>query len=173
MRLPFKTRFYGLVVLQLLTLAGLIAYKQATLLTGQRILLKTVPVDPRDMFRGDYVVLSYEISRLQSWQWREPSFERGATAYVTLRKQGRFWGAESVSKTAPGDQALFIRGRVTHTGPDAINLEYGIESYFVPEGKGRELERARGDRLAAEVAVDGTGRAAIRRLHVAPEAPRR
>src|SRR5262249_32600624 len=53
MMLTVKTRFYALVALQLLLLGGLIAGKQITLAAGERILLQTVPVDPRDMFRGD------------------------------------------------------------------------------------------------------------------------
>ena len=31
--------------------------------TGQQVILDTMPVDPRDILRGDYVDLSYEIGR--------------------------------------------------------------------------------------------------------------
>ena len=31
---------------------------------GQEILLKTAPVDPNDLFRGDYVNLRYDISTI-------------------------------------------------------------------------------------------------------------
>jgi uncharacterized membrane-anchored protein len=44
-------------------------------------------------------------------------------------------------------------------------VTYGIESYFVPEGEGRRLEGlARDKRMAARVAVDGRGNAAIKGL---------
>ncbi len=32
--------------------------------TGERILLQSAPVDPRDIFRGDYVTLSYDGSTI-------------------------------------------------------------------------------------------------------------
>ena len=44
-------------------------------------------------------------------------------------------------------------------------VRYGIESYFVPEGQGRRLEElAREKKLAARIAVDGRGNAAIKGL---------
>jgi uncharacterized membrane-anchored protein len=46
-------------------------------------------------------------------------------------------------------------------------VTYGIESYFVPEGRGRELERlVRDKRIAAVLAVDANGTAAIKGLAV-------
>ena len=46
-------------------------------------------------------------------------------------------------------------------------MRYGIESFFVPEGKGLELEKAvRDKKIAARIAVDGKGRAAIKGLLV-------
>lgn len=62
--LSFRAKFALAIALQLLLLAGLLGFRQYTLLTGQRIWLRTVPVDPRDMFRGDYVTLSYQVSRI-------------------------------------------------------------------------------------------------------------
>jgi uncharacterized membrane-anchored protein len=166
MNLPFKTKFFLIVGLQLMLLVGLIGSKQVTLLTGQRVLLKTVPVDPRDLFRGDYVVLSYDISRIGREKWRDPSYQQGDTVYVTLRPEGKFWETEQVSRTAPGGKTLFVRGTVTYVADDSLRLEYGIESYFVPEGTGHELERAAGHGLAVEASVDRAGRAAIRRVAV-------
>ncbi len=162
MTLSFKTRFCAIVALQLLLLGGLIAGKQITLAFGERILLKTVPVDPRDMFRGDYVALNYEISRLEQWKWQGESFKKGDPVYVTLRREGRFWVADSASKAPPADGRLFLRGRATQVSSEYLQVEYGIESYFVPEGKGRELERDGAKGLTVEVALDRHGRAVIR-----------
>ena len=52
--------------LWLAILGGMVAINEHTLRTGREIVLKTVPVDPRDLFRGDYVTLRYDISRLQA-----------------------------------------------------------------------------------------------------------
>jgi uncharacterized membrane-anchored protein len=162
----FKIRFYALVLFQLLLLVGLIGYKQWTLYAGERILLQTLPVDPRDLFRGDYVILSYKVSSPERWHWQESPYRKGETVYVTLRRQGRFHETELVSKSPPEEGKLFLRGRVRQSTSQNLTVEYGIESYFVPEGKGRELERQAGRGLSVEVAVDQRGRAVIRGVRV-------
>jgi len=43
-------------------------------------------------------------------------------------------------------------------------MEYGIEAYFVPEGKGREIERA--EDIKVRVSVDRSGIAIIKNLIV-------
>ena len=155
--------------LQLLLLSGVIGVKAYTLQTGTAVLLKVAPVDPWDAFRGDYVRLGYDISRLDATLL--PSGERNLrsnrTVYVVLRRGNPFWQAVAVSParppTGPGEVAL--KGRVIYADAQGIGLEYGLESFFVPEGRAPELEApgARG-RLAAEVAVDRFGNSAIRRL---------
>src|SRR3954468_8617534 len=55
----------AVVAAQLAILVGMIAVDGLPLVLGERIKLKVAPVDPRDFFRGDYVVLSYEFSRIE------------------------------------------------------------------------------------------------------------
>ncbi len=52
--------------------------------------------------------------------------------------------------------------------PDMVyTVRYGLESYFVPEGTGRALEKlAREKKLAAVIAVDAKGNSAIKGLMV-------
>jgi uncharacterized membrane-anchored protein len=46
-----------------------------------------------------------------------------------------------------------------------VNLHYGIESFFVPEGTGRELEKMVGEKkISAVIAIDDSGTAAIKGL---------
>ena len=66
-----------------------------------------------------------------------------------------------------------MRGRVQHygrnnnSGTGDLFLSYGIESYFVPEGKGLELEKMAVERkLAAVIAVNRDGNSAIKGLMV-------
>src|ERR687893_556204 len=49
---------------QLVILIGMIALRAIPLITGQTVLVRVAPVDPRDLFRGDYVILSYDFSRV-------------------------------------------------------------------------------------------------------------
>ena len=47
------------------------------------------------------------------------------------------------------------------------NVDYNLEQFFVPEGKGRELEKLRNDqKVSVDVAVGSGGRAQLKRLLV-------
>jgi uncharacterized membrane-anchored protein len=59
---------------------------------------------------------------------------------------------------------LFIKGRVTHSKDGTIVVEYGIEQYFVPEGRGLEIERA--DDVKVRVSINRSGTAVIKELIV-------
>jgi uncharacterized membrane-anchored protein len=69
---------------------------------------------------------------------------------------------------------VVIKGRVDWIGrqqpeklqePVGVNLHYGIESFFVPEGTGRELEKMVGEKkISAVIAVDEDGNPAIKGL---------
>jgi uncharacterized membrane-anchored protein len=59
-------------------------------------------------------------------------------------------------------------------GPDqsppsvkSINVKYGVENYFVPEGEGRDLERPKpGETVSIRVVVDKYGNPAIKAVLV-------
>ena len=56
-------------------------------------------------------------------------------------------------------------GRRAGSANASVSVRYGIESYFVPEGQGKRLEAlAREKKLAALIAVDASGNAAIKGL---------
>lgn len=157
---------------QVAVLAGMGLLRLTPLLTGDAILVRAVPVDPRDVFRGDYVVLGYEFSNvppggIEGLPAADGTDERGwagRPVYVTLEPEpdGRHWRGGRVSVTPPAG-GKFLRGTLAAPG----RIEFGIESYFVQEGKGREYERALRDRrLSAELAVTADGRAALRGLRI-------
>jgi uncharacterized membrane-anchored protein len=155
---------------QLFVLLGMIAFRAAPHVTGETVLLRVVPVDPRDMFRGDYVTLSYQFTRLSSVpgygsQGNDPHDERrGQTVYVLLAPEadGKHWRPIRASLTRP-TEGRFIRGTVA--GWD--RGEFGIESFYVQEGKGLEYEEAvRRRKLSAVVSIAPDGRAALRSLQI-------
>ncbi len=56
---------FGIVIAALFQTAILVqmVWSQITLLTSPtEVVLQTTPVDPRDFFRGDYVILDYKIA---------------------------------------------------------------------------------------------------------------
>ena len=121
---------------------GLVVSKEMTIRTGTTILLETIPVDPRDLLRGDYVMLNYRISNIDtSLLSGEHSFNPAQTVYVGLEKDGDFWNAVAISSSKPG-QGTFISGRVKHSYGGHVIIEYGLESYFMPEGEGRSIQQS-------------------------------
>jgi len=170
---------YALAALIQVTLIGLIVYDRVRVLReGSEVTLQTRPVDPRDFLRGDYVVLNYEISSLPAGALKDtPSQGRGTPVFVKLvRRPSGFYEALSVHNQAlpVADDEVLIRGRVTHGAVcgsthrlfcERLQISYGIERYFVPQGEGREIERSRNEGKVSVVAsVTPAGRAAIKRL---------
>jgi uncharacterized membrane-anchored protein len=160
-------------------LAGMVADRVRLLKTGREITLPIVPVDPRDLFRGQYVRLGYDISRIPVNLLEGPLPKPNAAFYVTLeRKPDGAWlpiklSRSYVAESSPDRIVLKARaqfGRLYENSntPNAVhNVKYGIESYFVREGQGPRLEAlARDKKLAARIAVDSGGNAAIKGLLV-------
>ncbi|MBR0737466.1 GDYXXLXY domain-containing protein [Bradyrhizobium liaoningense] len=178
-RIP-KTVLFGIaVLLQCALLVLMVADRMQILREGREVTLQTQPVDPRDLLRGDYVVLRYDISQVPAGALAaKPADARHPDVFVKLapNASGVYEAvsvhAEPVAVTAP---QVLIRGRVGNYGGscgedrrsfcDKLPIKYGLESYFVPEGEGRKLEDARNQqRLRIVAAVLPSGRAAIKRL---------
>jgi len=154
-----RTAFLAIVGAQLLLPLGLIAYNEIKLATGTDVVLRTEPVDPRDLFRGRYVALRYSISNLPA-----PGARPGDVVYVPLYRVNGHWEGRGAFREPPDDDVTFVRGRFTGNG-----IEYGIESLFVDEDVAPELERAAGrQELYIDVVLDDDGRARIEDAHVVP-----
>jgi uncharacterized membrane-anchored protein len=157
-----KKLFIGIGIFWLVLLVGFIASKELVLRSGEEITLRTVPVDPRDLFRGDYVVLRYDISNLNSTVTNGQNFTPGETVYVQLAADGNFSVPVGISRQKP--EGLFIKGTVQEPSwwGNGVQVAYGIESYFVPENKGWILERNQGTALTVKARVDKNGNAVIK-----------
>ncbi|MEZ2130604.1 MULTISPECIES: GDYXXLXY domain-containing protein [unclassified Sinorhizobium] len=153
---------------QTVILGYMIESRAAVLRNGTEILLKTAPIDPRDLLRGDYVTLNYDISSvpLSTLTGEIPAQPGEEVLSVRLRKQDDgFW---AVAESSFGDLPPAPDSIVLHSLPfynfatkrdDTARVDYGIERYYVPEGEGRALETARSDgrvSIAARVSEDGS-----------------
>ena len=147
-----KTLFYLIVGLQIAFLLGMIGMKQSTVLFGQKILLKPMPVDPTDPFRGDFVTIQYEISRLDT-SLLPPDIENGDTIYVSLQDTGDYWSAAFADRTRNG--GIELKGVVNYVSGNEAWIEYPIDTYFVPKGEGTRDELREFDKLLVEVRVRG------------------
>ncbi len=179
--MSFTTRVLLIVLLQRALLGAMIATRQWTLNTGTPIVLETQPVDPRSLFRGDYVTFNYTISRLNlDLLGGEDEFQHNETVYVVLAPGEPYWQPVSVYHSYPvlADGQVALKGEVVYTMESAWNpqtsksepckclqVRYGIEDYFVPEGEGHRLERPKqGETVMLRIAVDRNGSGAIAAL---------
>lgn len=79
---------------------------------GQRVILATVPVDPRDILRGDYVDLAYEIGRGEKAQAFAKTVAESGPVYTTLvLGEDNRVKSYSFSLTEPSE-GLYLRGQV-------------------------------------------------------------
>jgi uncharacterized membrane-anchored protein len=150
-------------------LAALVIDRVVLLKSGREITLPIVPVDPRDLFRGEYVRLGYAINTVPAMLLVGPAPTRNHPFYVTIEKNPlNGWTPVKVTAAMPREtdpDRVVLKGRSRLPFPISTRVTYGIESYFVPEGEGRRLEElAQQKKMAARVAVDGRGNAAIKGL---------
>lgn len=157
-------------------LGWVVEHRASILRNGTEVVLRTVPIDPRDLLRGDYVVLSYGISSLpperilgreekappKSPLWvrlERPSPEDDwAVAEAALRPLEHREGSV-VIRSLP----LYLDDLATRRFPYFVS--YGIERFYVPEGEGRPIEDARTElRVSVAVRVSESGEAQIRAL---------
>lgn len=166
----------GAVVLQVLVLAAMAGEREWILRTGARVWLRTAPVDPRDVFRGDYVRLDYEVSTLEPEALRgglkdsnSPSRGRDSRVYAVLQAgEGGLAELDHATDERPLS-GLFLRGRLEtdFRASGSLRVLYGIEALFVQQGKGLEIERGRGRDgiqvpMEVEVAVSPSGVAVLK-----------
>lgn len=170
-----------LVTLQFAALIAMIANKQWTLNTGTPVVLQTEPVDPRSLFMGDYARLNYPISRLRldgdNGLGGDKDFKRHDTIWVALNPEPD--GARAISvhhqRGSVPAELIALKGEVQYVSEhnwDAsarksikqrtLQVRYGIEQYYVPEGTGRSVERPQGgEKVSIRVAIDSRGKAGI------------
>ena len=177
--MTLSRRILIIIAIQTVVLMLMIANKQWTLNTGTPVILETQPVDPRSLFRGDYVRLNYKISRLNLSDLEgADDFKRHDKVFILLEKGELYWQPVSLHKEmpSPSEGQVVIAGKVKRVSDSFWNVEtqkseekknisvkYGIENYFVPEGTGRELERpSEGEKVSIKVAVDKRGKAGIK-----------
>ena len=174
------------ILFQVLVLVFMAGKREYIAATGSIVYLRTAPIDPRDLFRGDYVRLKYEASTVPLARAgadiaeKVKKFSFGDTVYAVLDiKENGLAEIRNLSTQKPSD-GLFLKGRIAQSwqfgiaAPDTVAIEYGIEAYYVQQGKGLEIEKQQGTRttvqtpLEMEIAIGGDGTAVIRGYRWSP-----
>ena len=129
--------FVGIVGLQVALIVGVIAIEERRQ-AGVEIVLESLPVDPRDPLRGDYVILRYRAEDVDGLPGARP--RDGEEVYVTFEQRGRYWQPTALGARNPAQGEwdrgrVAIRARVVLESP--LRVEYpDLGEYFVPQGTG-------------------------------------
>ena len=151
-----------ILLLQLAVLAFMVLNSYTVILWGEKIVLQVIPVDPHSLFQGEYVSLNYSINQLDLTKIENDldpdKITHQERIYLALEPQNGTWTPVMVTKTKDKvKDKLYIQGRALYVSPSPtgekiewdqeyrpllthLNATWGIEQYFVPEGKGKEIE---------------------------------
>ncbi len=171
-----KALIIAAIIMQVLVLAYMAGEREYILKTGKVIYLRTAPIDPRDIFRGDYVRLNYEFSRIAIDEVKDAEniedIKKGKKFHVNLAEGSDGLYQMTHAQFQKPEAGLYLTGRTSHVYRNSqpgypIWLKYGIEAYFVEQGAGRAIEKRRGNRtdtqvpLEMAIAVGSNGKAVI------------
>lgn len=180
-----RARTLALLGLSTLFLIGMAGAQQIRRTTGDEIVLRTRPVDPRDLLRGAYVQLDYEVERVHlpdlPTRADPADWKAGDTLFLTLRSDGVSWIPVALGRKKQiieqGDVALRAKYERREdfadvTAPDKnmpvdILLDIGVEHYYAAEKDALDIEHdARETPLDVILSVGGDGKPVIKGLVV-------
>ncbi len=172
--LKFTTGVIFVAFLQTAALAWIVYDRVSLLEDGREVVLENVPVDPRDLFRGDYVILNYEAATIDLGKLSgDDTFKRRETVYVVMKPgEEKGWQPVSVHKNFPevNAQEIVLRGTArgsTSSKNQTLRIDYKVGQLFVPEGEGKALEKkVREGDVYVVLAVAQSGEAAVKALIV-------
>ncbi len=158
LRMPYL-RWALLALIQLALIAIPLVDRLQVQASGTVVQLKLVPVDPRDLLRGDYVIINLAIARVSKDLPGAEDLRAGDEVFVGLKQDGDL-PAEPVLLARTRDKAgdLAISGIVRSVSSGQLRIDYGIDAFFLPEGEGKAIERLDTGRLLLEVSIARDGR---------------
>jgi len=169
----------AVALLQIGFLGWIVAGRAAILRNGAEVLLEVEPVDPRDLLRGDYVALGYEISRIPVKLVANippDQFSSGDQPLVVRLGKGMdgYWHPQAAwldAAPAPaGAGGVDIVGHIgagwdLRDGNATLSPDYGIERFYLPEGVGLAIQNDMRVRpFGVKVAVSKRGQAQVKAL---------
>ena len=153
--------------LQFAVLTGMYLLAALPLWTGSEIKIRTIPIDPRSMFRGNYARLRYGISELDTQHFPDhEDLRNGEIVYVMLEPdENNLYKFSAVLLEQPGS-GLYLRGRIQNgyleEDVSYFRINYGVEAFFAPKSKALALEKDLGNGGIAVLMVSGSGKARLK-----------
>lgn len=175
-----KFRYLAAFIAMVVILLSMTIQPILTKSMGTEIMIKTKPLDPTDVFRGDYVILNYEINEIPDEKlgqdilaYRSNKDEynpyedlRGKNIYVTLKKNGDYYEVDKATLYKP-KEGIYLKAKYYHSlflqnmsnKPSGIVVNYRLDNYYIPENTGKELEKksSKGELLAKIKVYKGYG----------------
>ena len=148
-----------LALIQLGLIAIPLADRLDVQMNGEVVSLELVPIDPRDLLRGDYVIINLAIGRLSADLPGGDGVKPGDTVFVELApaENGPAQPVRIAKRRSEAGEVAVEGVILSVTGTD-IGIDFGMDAFFLPEGEGLEIERMATDRLLLEVSVAPDGR---------------
>ncbi|MFM4837006.1 GDYXXLXY domain-containing protein [Aeromonas veronii] len=136
------TRQLALLLSGLAILAGINAtvwrYEHA-MSSGEVVLLRLAPVDPRSLMQGDYMRLNYEIARELTSRNARATQDKGSDTLVI-----RLDAHQVATLVADGKpDRLASDERLLQVHQSERQWQIGPDAYFFEEGSGQQYETAR------------------------------
>lgn len=175
-----RTKVLALLAVSTAFLVLMIAQEQVRRQMGTEIVLRARPVDPRDLLRGAYVALDYDVERVHLPDLPTPADPAGWSAgdelFLGLREEAGVWKPASLGREKPASGPairVVFRNRESFSdtaapGADApidIRIDIGADHYYADEVTAKALETdLRDNGLDIILAVDGDGKLSIKGL---------
>lgn len=148
-----------LALIQLALIAIPLADRLNVQMTGTEVTLEVRPIDPRDLLRGDYVIINLAITRLDAGLAKSgETLSSGDKVYVSMDADGDGLSQPTlITANRSVGGPLAIAGIVRSVSDATVVVDYDLDAFYVPEGTGLEIERMDSSRirLVARVADDG------------------
>jgi len=131
-------------LVQTLVLGWMVFDRVQLLRNGRQIVLPIVPVDPRALFRGDYLQLGYPISRIDAKLLEGAAPAANQPLYVTLQKTAIPANNRDKAAAAGGKAAVApVAGVEEQWKPLAVRSYFAPPNYAQSGGRDRIVLKAR------------------------------
>jgi uncharacterized membrane-anchored protein len=160
--------FILVLALQTAWLLTTVATQEYGLAHGKAILLETQILDPRDILRGDYLLLNYKVSDVPGKLFLPPvskDLAPGTKIFVALAPgTNGFYDVSRASTNAfmPYQSEILMEGKSENNwwnATNSVHVAYGIENYYIAEDTGNPHGR-----LTVQIIVPASGHAKIKQV---------
>ncbi|MTI29716.1 GDYXXLXY domain-containing protein [Xanthovirga aplysinae] len=177
----YKIWIWGILLFQFVILLAFTARSLLPWLNGRTVTLQVKPMDPRDIFRHNYMLLNYDLNQFQldsipNDLSKEETYHYGDVLYIELCQEEKYSRPCKIWKKLPANSNMvFIKGivqkefRYNVEDPyELLLVNYGIESYYTQNSTIRRIERnyrPPEDTLNVSILIDSYGNARIKEIN--------